>query len=81
MNNQEFLIEYIVKDTTEYLMNDEGIDMLDALRFIYNSDTYSKLEDKETELYIQSSGYVYELLKAEYLLGKLPDKEESFTAT
>ncbi|MDL2299168.1 hypothetical protein LJC21_00475 [Bacteroides sp. OttesenSCG-928-E20] len=76
MNNQEFLTEYIIKDITEYLMTDEALDMPDALRFIYNSDTYSKLIDKETGLYIQSSAYVYEFLKAEYRMGKLPSGEE-----
>lgn len=76
MNNQEFLTEYILKDITHYLMEDETLDIQEALRFIYNSDTYSKLIDETTGLYIQSSGYVYELLKAEYHLGKLPLKEE-----
>jgi len=77
MNNQEFLTEYIIKDVTEYLMRDEGLDMQDALRFIYNSDTFSKLADVETGLYTQSSGYVYQLFKTEYHLGKIPLKEEN----
>lgn len=77
MNNQEFLTEYIIKDVTEYLMNDEALEIQDALRFIYNSDTYSKLLDKETDLYTQSSGYIYELLRVEYQQGKLPLIEES----
>lgn len=77
MNNQKFLTEYILKDVTEYLMADEALDMQEVLRFIYNSDTYSKLTDKTTGLYTQSSGYVYEFLKAEYRLGKIPQKEES----
>lgn len=77
MNNQEFLTEYILKDITQYLMTDETIEMQEALRFIYNSETFSKLTDQSTGLYTQSSGYVYELLKAEYRLGKLPPKEEA----
>lgn len=75
MNNQEFLTEYILKDITQYLMTDERLHIDEALRFIYNSDTYSKLTDKTTNLYTQSSGYVYELLKSEYYFGKLPLKE------
>ncbi|MDH6304823.1 hypothetical protein M2459_001559 [Parabacteroides sp. PF5-5] len=71
MTNQEFLTEYILKDITAYLMDDEGIDMTTALRFIYNSETYTKLIDAETGLYTQSSAYVYEFLKDEYHLGKL----------
>lgn len=76
MNNREFLIEYILKDIALYLMEDEALDMREALRFIYNSDTYSKLTNQATGLYTQSSGYIYELLQAEYRLGKLPPKEE-----
>jgi len=38
---------------------------------IYNSEVYIKLMDKETGLYIESSAYVYELLKEEYRMGKL----------
>lgn len=75
MNNQEFLTEYILKDIVQYLMEEKALDMQEALRFVYNSETYSKLIDKTTNLYTQSSGYVYELLKAEYHLGKLSAKE------
>lgn len=73
MNNQEFLIEYLLKDLAEYLVEEEGIDIPTALQFIYNSETYSKLMDPETGLYFQSSGYVYEFLKEEYHLGKFTE--------
>lgn len=76
MNNQEFLTEYILKDIIQYLMEEEALDMTEAMRFVYNSETYLKLTDETTNLYVQSSGYVYELLKAEYRLGKLPSKDE-----
>lgn len=78
MTNQEFLTEYILKDIVQYLIKDEALNIQEALRFIYNSDTYSKLIDATTDLYTQSSGYVYELLRAEYHLGKLPLKDETF---
>ena len=76
MNNFESLIEYIIKDTAEYLIEDFSIDLYTALRFIYNSDVYARLSDPETGLYTQSSAYVYQLLKAEYRLGKLPQTDE-----
>jgi len=71
MNNQEFLTEYILRDLTLYLMEDENLDMPSAMAFIYNSEVYIKLMDQETGLYIESSAYVYELLKEEYRMGKL----------
>ena len=40
------------------------------LIFIYNSDTFQKLEDTETDLYVQSPAYIYELLNTEYKTGR-----------
>ena len=42
-----------------------------ALRTLYNSDTFAKLEDPKTHLYYQSSLYVYDFLKNELLTGKM----------
>jgi hypothetical protein len=52
-------------------MKDEKCDMLSALRFIYNSKIYTLLMDKEIDLYVESSAYVYEFLKEEYHWGTL----------
>lgn len=42
-----------------------------VLNLIYNSNAYEILLDKKNSLYIQSPSYIYELLKIEYLLGRL----------
>lgn len=54
---------------TEYLIQDYHISLEQALDFIYNSDTYQKLENKETGLYIESPAYIYQLLDNEYKTG------------
>lgn len=69
MNKEDLLIEYIIKDLVKYLMEDEDMDMQTALNFVYNSTTYAKVTDKETQLYYKSSAYVYEMLKTEYRFG------------
>ena len=67
----KYLVNRAVDKMTEYLVQDYQVSLLNALDFIYNSDTYQKLEDKETGLYTQSPAYIYELLKKEYQTGVL----------
>lgn len=64
----QYLIEGISKDIVTYLMQDHGIDMSTAINLFHNSLTFEKLSDESTGLYIESSAYVYEILKTE--LGK-----------
>ncbi|RHR62750.1 hypothetical protein [Parabacteroides sp. AF17-28] len=67
----EYMIEGITKDLTLLLMERHGMDADTALRTIYNSDTYAKLEDVNTHLYYQSSLYIYDFLKNEIQTGKM----------
>lgn len=53
------------------LIQRHGMDEDTALRTLYNSDTFAKLEDPKTHLYYQSSLYVYDFLKNEPLTGKM----------
>lgn len=66
-----FLINHIVDRMTQFLTEDYHLDIPTALNIVYNSKTLSLLQNKNTELYIESPSYVYELLKSEYLTGKL----------
>ena len=52
-------------------MEDSGCDLPTALKEIYNSETFAKLSDESTGLYIESSAYVYEMLKGELTNGRL----------
>lgn len=67
----QYLIEGITKDVIIYLMQDEGIDIGTALSLFHNSETFEKLADISTALYIESSAYIYEMLKIEIKMGKL----------
>ena len=64
---REFLIAYIVDRLTEYLIEDNKMDLDEALKFVYRSNVYQQLQNVDGELYIQSPSYVYELLKKDYL--------------
>ncbi len=67
----QYLIEGITKDIIVYLMEDNGIDMPTAINIFHNSETFEKLSDEDTGLYIESSAYVYEILKSELKMGKI----------
>lgn len=57
--------EDIVKDMITRLIDERGISMQDAFDVVYNSRLFEKLNNPETGLYFQSSGYVYSLLMEE----------------
>ena len=61
----EYLIEGISKDIIAYLMEDNGMKMTDAISVFHNSETFAKLSDPNTGLYIESSAYVYEILSTD----------------
>lgn len=67
----QYLVEGITKDIVAYLMEDYGWDLSTAIGSFHNSETFVKLSDEATGLYIESSAYVYEMFKAELKMGKL----------
>ena len=62
---RDFLVNHIVDQLTEYLVTDEGMELVDALKTVYQSKTYNQLQDVDCGLYIQSPSYIYELLQKE----------------
>lgn len=67
----QYLVEGITKDIIGYLIEDNGYDLPTALKEFYNSETFAKLSDESTGLYIESSAYIYEILKGELKYGIL----------
>lgn len=67
----QYLVEGITKDILAYLMEDNDMDMPAAVNLFYNSETFDKLSDENTGLYIEGSAYVYEILKTEIKMGKI----------
>ncbi len=65
------LINARIKDMAMWLMEDFKYSLEEALDCVYNSELFEKLQDLETGLYYQSSGYNYELLKEEMKYGRI----------
>ena len=60
----EYLISNIIDNLVSYVMEDEGIGIEESLDKVYGSEVIKKLEDKDTELYVQSPAYVYEMMNS-----------------
>jgi hypothetical protein len=67
----QYLFEGISADVVKYLVERDGMTLNEAIFTFHNSETFAKLEDFETELYIESSAYIYAMLKEELRYGKL----------
>ena len=75
MSKQDQLIEYIVQDIVDMLATDQNIEYDEAMNKFYNSKVFEKLQDKETGLYLESSGYIYDLFKDEMNFGHIIQAE------
>jgi hypothetical protein len=62
---KNYLVSHIVDRLTEYLILDRNIELVDALKLVYQSKTYQLLQDESGDLFCQSPSYIYELLKEE----------------
>lgn len=57
-----FLTNYVLSELVRYVMEDTGCSLEKALDRVYNSPIMPILQDEEGELYVQSPGYLYELM-------------------
>jgi hypothetical protein len=75
MTKQEQLVEYQIQDIIEYIVTDLQIEYDKAMQIFYNSQTFDKLTDIETGLYLESSAYIYGLFQDERNFGHLIQAE------
>ena len=71
MTDFEYQIECTTRDLADKLVEDFSMTVPEALRVVYNSETYEKLINPKTGLYFQSPLYVYDFLKNEVFTGKM----------
>jgi len=71
MSKQKMLAELITGDIISFMIEDQKISLVEAMRRFYTSETFAKLVDTETGLYRESSLYVYDIFKAEQENGRL----------
>ncbi len=75
MSKAEMLMEYNTQDIIEFIMSDLNIDYDEAMKLFYSSETFEKLYQIETGLYIESAAYVYGIFQDERNFGKIVQAE------
>lgn len=68
--NFRFLLESISIDIIGWLIRDNGFSMNEAISTWYNSETFEKVSEPGTGMYIESPAYNYEFLKRELHTGR-----------
>jgi hypothetical protein len=61
----EFLKLKLTEELVAFLVEERNCTIEEAFSTLYRSQTYAKLSDPNTKLYIQSPGYIYSLLEEE----------------
>lgn len=75
MSKVEKIQEYITQEIIMFLVKDKSVEFDQAMNMFYSSVIYEKLIDVETGLYLESTPYIYDLLKDELENGIVIQKE------
>ena len=57
-----YLTDYALSELVKYVMEDTGCSIEQAMEKVYTSSLMPALQDEESELYVQSPAYLYELM-------------------
>lgn len=57
-----YLTDYALSELVKYVMEDTGCSIEEAMEHVYTSPLMTALQDEESELYVQSPAYLYELM-------------------
>lgn len=60
-----FMVEGITSDLIQMLIDRRNMTLPQAVEIVYNSNIYQALQRPVSNLYAQSSGYVYQYLEKE----------------
>lgn len=70
----KFMVEGITSDLIQLLIDREHYTLSRAVDLVYGSNTYNALLRPSSDLYSQSSGYVFSLLESE-LISSMQEKQ------
>ena len=64
-NVQQEMVEYNVQDVIRFIVEDNHIPVEQAMEKFFMSETFEKLNDAETGLYLEGPAYIYQMLQKE----------------
>lgn len=70
-NTFDFLVEFITAKVVESIIRERHMGLEEALVLFHNSETFEKLCERETGMYIESPAYIYEIFKEEMRRGTI----------
>jgi len=65
IDKKAILVEFITQDIIAKIAQEKGLDIEQAMNEFYFSETFEKLQDYETGLYLEGTDYIYDLLEEE----------------
>ena len=65
MDKKAMLVEFITQDIVVKITQEKGLEIDQAMNAFYTSETFEKLQDYETGLYLEGTDYIYDLLNEE----------------
>ena len=65
MDKKATLVEFITQDIVAKITQEKGMEITQAMNEFYSSETFEKLQDYETGLYLEGTDYIYDLLSEE----------------
>jgi hypothetical protein len=68
MDKKDILVEFITQEIVTKFAQDKGAEIPHAMNEFYSSDTFEKLHDYETGLYLEGTDYIYDLFIEEKCL-------------
>ena len=75
MKKSEMLMEFVTQDIVAWIMDEENVDLEEALNRFYSSVTFEKLTDEDTRLYLDSPASIYSLYCKERATGRFVQME------
>lgn len=66
----QYLLNAISSDIIGWLVRDNGMPLSEAISTWYNSETFEKVAEPLTGMYIESPAYNYDFLKRELRTGR-----------
>lgn len=61
----EFLVEYITARVVNWIARDSAVNSKEAFTTFLNSETFQKLSEPDTGMYIESPAYIYAIYNQE----------------
>jgi hypothetical protein len=65
MDKKATLVEFITQDIIAKITQEKELEIEQAMNEFYSSETFEKLQDYDTGLYLEGTDYIYDLLKDE----------------